>query len=250
MLNDFQTTFFQREGYVSGIPVAKKDEVTYFRQAFDQLSETEGQDQARAGFFDRHFEQRFIWELATHPKILDCVADVIGPDILLLSTHCFCKYGPEEKFVAWHQDLRYWGLEPPVEVTAWFAIDDSDQGNGCMQVVPRIHRSRLLEHGKSERSGNLLSINQSIDLSPEEVETAVDCVLRAGEISLHDGMLVHGSLPNRSSRRRCGMAIRYVPTHVRPITEGPMGTNWKWRPILVRGEDRHAHFDLQPRPFT
>ena len=249
MLNKQQIASYHQNGYLSGIPVASPDEIKTFRNSFDELETSEGRENSQNKLFDRHFEHEFIWNIATHPQILDCVEAVLGPNVLLLSTHFFCKYGPAEGFVAWHQDLRYWGLEPPVEVSAWYAVDDSDSENGCMQVIPQLFRDQLVEHGTSETDGNLLSVKQEIKLSKEEEQQAIDCTLKAGEISLHDGMLVHGSLPNRSTRRRCGLTLRYIPTNVKPVAAGPLGTDWKWRAILVRGEDNEGNFDLQPPPF-
>jgi ectoine hydroxylase-related dioxygenase (phytanoyl-CoA dioxygenase family) len=163
-----------------------------------------------------------------------------------LGTHFFCKYGPQEKFVAWHQDVTYWGLEPPQAVTAWYAIDDSDQENGCMRVIPGSHREGLRAHGKSKREGNLLSINQELTASPDEEQAAVDLILKAGEISLHDGTLIHGSLPNRSTRRRCGLTIRYVAPAVLPTQKNSLGQDWKT--VLVSGQDRFNNFESCPTP--
>jgi ectoine hydroxylase-related dioxygenase (phytanoyl-CoA dioxygenase family) len=249
ILTEQQTQAYSRDGILSGLPIMPEREIQQFRQQFDALEAEEGRERAQNKLFDRHFDQPFIWEIATHPGILDCVEGLIGPDILLLSTHFFCKYGPDCRFVAWHQDLRYWGLEPPEEVSAWFAVDDSDTENGCMRVIPGSHRSGLIEHGRAETKGNLLSINQEMPVSPEDESRAMDCVLKAGEISLHHGLLVHGSLPNRSPRRRCGLTIRYIPPTVRPLAAGPIGTDWRWRPILVRGQDRQGHFQRAEPPF-
>ena len=92
--------------------------------------------------FDRHFDLKFIWEIATDPVILDVIEDVIGPNIHLLATHFFCKYGPEsKKFVAWHQDVTYWGLEPPEAATAWYAVDDSDVETGVCAPSPAATRT-------------------------------------------------------------------------------------------------------------
>lgn len=249
MLNEGQVQEYGREGFLSGIPLMRHDQIQYYRDCFDALEAREGRDKSQVELVDRHFEEPFIWEIATHSGLLDCVEAIIGPNILMLSTHFFCKYGQQEKFVAWHQDLRYWGIDPPVEVAAWYAVDDSDRENGCMRVIPRLHRDNLLLHGKSEQQGNLLSINQEIDISPSEEEKAVDCTLKAGEMSLHDGLLVHGSPPNRSDRRRCGLTVRFIPTQVKPMASGPEGTGRRWRPILVRGTDSEQNFQLQSPPF-
>ena len=101
--------------------------------------------------------------------------------------------------------------------------------------------------GDATAAGNLLSINQELAVAPEDEARAVDLELRAGQMSLHDGSLVHGSLPNHSDRRRCGLTIRYVPTHVREVGGGE-GFQKNWPAVLVRGEDRHENFPLRPPP--
>ncbi|MBM3458796.1 MAG: hypothetical protein FJX77_09725, partial [Armatimonadetes bacterium] len=89
--------------------------------------------------------------------------------------------------------------------------------------------------------------NQEVPVSPEEEAAAVDLCLQAGEISLHHGTLIHGSNPNRSGRRRCGLTIRYVPPHVRPIEANSLRR--PWQAILVRGSDSYGHFGSLPPPF-
>ena len=134
-----QVKAYETDGFVSGVQVEDDAGAVYYQNQFDKLEAKEGREKCQLGVLDRHFDEKFIWQLATHPKILDCIEDLIGPNILLLATHAFCKYGPQEKLVAWHQDVTYWGLEPPEALTAWYAIDDSNQENGCMRVLPSTH---------------------------------------------------------------------------------------------------------------
>jgi non-haem Fe2+, alpha-ketoglutarate-dependent halogenase len=239
-LLETQVRAYQTDGYLSGLRVVTAAEAEGIRQQFDALEEREGREQTRIGLIDRHFDEPFIWQIATHPGILDSVESLLGPNLLLLATHFFCKYGQEEKFVAWHQDVTYWGLEPPLALTVWFAVDDSDRENGCMRVLPGTQRGGIRTHGKAQTAGNLLSINQEVPVTAEEEATAINLELRAGEISLHDGALIHGSLPNRSHRRRCGLTLRYIPTHVRPVALNSHGKSWN--AALVRGVDTYGHF--------
>jgi len=284
-----QAADWERDGFLTGIQVCGREEAGRVRSEFDALEAGEGREKAQIGLLDRHLDQRFVWDLATHPAILDAVEAVMGPDILLLATHFFCKYpaSPElaererrsdrenegrgdrgahggdasavsptlrpsiispspPRFVAWHQDVTYWGLEPPFALTAWYAVDDSDVENGCMRVIPGTHAG-LREHGTAVREGNLLSINQEVPVTPEEEARAVDLCLRAGEISLHHGMLIHGSNPNHSSRRRCGLTIRYVPPHVR--VTGENSQKRPWQPILLRGRDEYGYLELREAPY-
>lgn len=246
MLTAQQIETYRRDGFLYGIRVADEAQTARYRAQFDALEALEGREKTRVGLLDSHFDVPFIWELATLPAILDCVEPLLGPDFLLLATHFFCKYGQEEKFVAWHQDVTYWGLEPPLALTVWYAIDDSDHENGCMRVVPGSHRTGIRAHGKSSVAGNLLSINQEVAVSPQEEACATEMPLKAGEVSIHDGALIHGSLPNRSSRRRCGLTLRYVPTCVKPVALNSMGR--AWNAVLVRGKDSYRNFSEAKAP--
>ena len=155
---------YETDGYLSPIDLFSADEIDAYREQFDELEAREGKETTQIGLQARHFDQEFIWKLAADPRVLDWMEGVMGEDLLLLSTHFFCKYpdAKGEKFVAWHQDVTYWGLEPDEAHTAWIAIDDSDVENGCMQVIPGSHTEGIVPHGKSDRGGNLLSINQEI----------------------------------------------------------------------------------------
>ena len=176
--------------------------------------------------------------------------EVMGEDLLLLSTHFFCKYPDPEakKYVAWHQDVTYWGLDPAEAHTAWIAIDDADVENGCMQVIPASHKNGIATHGTSDKGENLLSIDQEIPGELIDANRAVNIELKAGEISIHDGQLYHASNPNTSNRRRCGLTVRFVAPHVQQVKLNSTGD--KWPAILVRGEDAYNHFSNPEKPFA
>jgi non-heme Fe2+,alpha-ketoglutarate-dependent halogenase len=247
LLSDKQRHFYEENGYVSGIRVMDDAEASRIRRIFDHLESREGREKCQKGLYDPHLTEQFVWDLAVHPAILDIIECVVGPNILLMATHFFCKYGPTQAFVAWHQDLTYWGLQPPVAVSAWYAVDDSDAGNGCMQVIPGSHRAGIKEHGKAGHTGNLLSINQELKLTDDEAKRAVNIGLKAGEISLHNGLIAHGSQPNRSDSRRCGLAMTYLPTGVQQVQDNSLGS--KWKAMLVRGENEEGYFESYPHPF-
>jgi len=118
--------------------------------------------------------------------------------------------------------------------------------NGCMRVIPGTHKYGLLPHAEARKVGNVLAHDQEISAEHFDESTAVDFVLKAGFASLHHGELVHGSNPNCSTRRRCGMTMRYTTPNVKPVYGGRFPFNEK--PILVRGEDRYGHFNLSPPP--
>ncbi|MEU6743659.1 phytanoyl-CoA dioxygenase family protein [Streptosporangium sandarakinum] len=241
---------FHTRGFIPRIKVKDEAEAEKVRQEWNALETREGlRGEAYSTTHSRHLDQRFVWELVRDPAILDAVEPLIGPDILLFGTRFFCKYGGDRHHrVSWHQDLDSWGLEPPIALTVWYAVDESDEGNGCMLVLPGSHRGRLREHDTSADAGNMLGRGQHLDLGEKEVAAAVPIVLAPGEISIHDGALVHASMPNESARRRCGLAIRYVPTRVRQradLAKSPLS-----KAVLVRGRDDAMNFGANPPPFT
>lgn len=246
-LTEAQETAFERDGYLANVPVASPSEASQYRKVFDEIESREGREKCQKGLYDPHFNEQFVWDMATNPAILNAIESLIGSNLLLMGTHFFCKYGPTDAFVAWHQDVTYWGLEPPKAVSAWYAVDDSDAGNGCLQVIPGSHHAGVRAHDKSDVDGNLLSINQELKVSEDEAKEVVNVELKAGEISLHHGLVVHGSVPNRSQRRRCGLAMVYIPTSVRQSEENSLRSTWK--ALLVRGENTEEYFENSPHPF-
>ena len=240
---------YAEDGVLPKINIFTRSEITIFREAFNELEAEEGREKCQIGLQARHLDREFIWQLSADPRILDVMEQAMGPDILILSTHFFCKY-PDPSgthFVAWHQDVTYWGLEPPTAHTAWIAIDDSDVENGCMRVIPGSQRDGLVLHSKSEQEGNLLSINQEIPDKLVDTTKAIDLELTAGQMSVHDGQLFHASMPNTSNRRRCGLTVRFIPPEAKQAEQNSVGT--MWRPILVRGEDRFKHYPETAAPF-
>jgi non-heme Fe2+,alpha-ketoglutarate-dependent halogenase len=184
----------------------------------------------------------FTWadRIVHHPAILDAVEDLIGPNILCWTTNFFIKEPRSPGFVSWHQDAAYWGLEPDDVVTAWVALSPSNLESGCMKVVPGTHLQSF-GHVDTYHQDNLLTRGQEIDVEVDESK-AVSLMLEPGEMSLHHIRLVHGSAPNDSGDRRIGLAIRYLPTHVRQMKRRDSA-------MLCRGVDLHGHFDLEPRPL-
>jgi non-haem Fe2+, alpha-ketoglutarate-dependent halogenase len=177
-----------------------------------------------------------------HPSILDAVEDLIGPDILCWTTNFFIKEARDPAFVSWHQDSTYWGLEPHDVVTAWVALSDAPVESGAMKFLPGSHQRDQIPHRDTYHKDNLLTRGQEVAVEVDERE-AIDVPLSAGEMSLHHICLVHGSKPNTTANRRIGLAIRYIPTYVRQVKVVDSAT-------LVRGVDRHGHFEPEPAPLA
>jgi len=246
--DEYRETYAQ-DGVLPRVDVYTKDEIDGFRAQFDELEAREGKENCQIGLQARHMDEQFVWELSTDDRVLDVMQAVMGENVLLLSTHFFCKYPEKDpkSFVAWHQDITYWGLEPSEAHTAWIAIDDSDVENGCMRVIPGSHKEGIAPHAKSEAAGNLLSINQEIPYEYVDDSKAVDLILDAGQMSVHDGQVFHASMSNRSDRRRCGLTVRFIPPHVKQTALNSV--KQAWSPVVVRGKDTHKNFEMTEAPF-
>ena len=194
---------------------------------------------------------RAFLDLARDPEIVELVSGVLGDDVILWGCHVFCKPAGEGYETPWHQDGHYWPIRPLANCTVWVALEDSSVDNGCLRVIPGSHRSRELhEHLHEDRSD--LTLNQRLAEGTFDKAAAVDIELEPGEMSLHDVYMIHGARENTSSRRRTGVALRYLPTtsvferDLRPA-DGKTGlaVDFARRPLwLVRGVDRSGRNDL------
>ena len=145
------------------------------------------------------------------PEVLDMVEQVVGPDFALWNSSFFAKPAENGYATPWHQDGEYWPIRPLATCTVWIAVDDATPENGCLRFIRGSHRSRRLLSHRTNSSPDL-TLNQELVDSEYDEAQAVDLVLEAGRVSLHDVFLAHGSAANRSPRPRRGMTLRYMPT--------------------------------------
>ncbi|NBX55161.1 MAG: phytanoyl-CoA dioxygenase family protein [Betaproteobacteria bacterium] len=239
ILNEQQVQAYERDGFVFPVDVLSLAEVRSYRQ------ELEDWERARGAAID--FPQKsksyllFNWadQLVHHPRILDAVEDLIGPDILVYHSTLFLKEARTPAFVRWHQDSTYFYLEPHLHVTAWVALSEASVQAGCMQALPGSHQWGAFEHDDKPEPLNMIRRGQGISACFDQAQGRFMPVA-AGQMSLHHTDLVHASGGNDSDDRRIGYAISYIPAHVRPV--GAV------RPsaLCVRGRS-HGHFTEEER---
>lgn len=239
-LTDADVAAFWRDGFHFPVRVLSTDEAARYRSAL------EAYEAAAGGPISANMRHKvhllFAWaaELVRHPAILDPVEDLLGPDLLCWTTNFFIKEANNPAFVSWHQDATYWGLDPDEVVTAWVALSDAPVESGAMEFIAGTHRAGQLPHADTFHAHNLLSRGQEIAVKVD-AERAVRVPLQAGEMSLHHVKLAHYSGPNTTGDRRIGLAIRYIPPHVRQLKVRDSAT-------LVRGRDTGGFYDLEPAP--
>ena len=232
---------YKRAGYHFPLEVLTPAEVRNYRE---KLEAFEWQHGKLSGAQRNKMHLVFTWldELVRHARVLDAVESFLGPDLLCWSSSFFIKEPRHPGFVSWHQDATYWGLSSSDVTTAWIALSPATPANGGMKFIPGSHLHPV-GHRETYAADNLLSRGQAIEVEVEERE-AVHVVLEPGQASLHHTLLFHGSEANTSDERRIGIAVRYIPTYVRQLT------NARDSAMLVRGRDRYGNFDFEPRPTT
>ena len=205
-LVETQKQMYQTDGYVSPVDIFSSDEIAEIRKELEMAEATHGDRLRGPARNNPHLVLPVLDRITHETRILDAVEDLIGHDILVSSTTLFIKEPSSDGFISWHQDARYVHMEPYNWVTAWLAISDVDEENGCMYMMPGTQNEGMKTHEDTYDENNALTRGQTIlDI---DLSAAKPVELRAGQISFHHPLIIHGSGPNRSNRRRIGFAIQ------------------------------------------
>ena len=239
-LSSNQLKQYEEEGFVSPINIFSKDKAKEIRNEIELIENNMPEELENSGRYNAHLISPLLDEVAHNSKILDAVQSLIGENILVCGTTLFIKNPNEKGFVSYHQDAKYIGLEPHNWVTAWVAITDSNEKNGCMRMWSGSHKDNLKEHDQKFNEGNLLTRGQTVKNVPKLETTPL--ILEAGQMSLHHPTVVHGSELNKSNDRRIGFVIQsYIGTNVKQI----LGKN---SVQLARGVDEFNYHEKIGRP--
>jgi non-haem Fe2+, alpha-ketoglutarate-dependent halogenase len=255
ILTSEQIAGYEECGFVQSIPVLSPEEVHYFRDQIEKTWVALGGPVTRADGLHLFF--RWAWELATHLRLLDCMEELLGPNIVLKHSRLFYKYGKSAAWVGWHQDGYTEGLTKGQVPAIWLGLTEATVENGCLRVIPRSHRIGMMPHFLRWDQGNLASSSKSIhdriplpdddnELSvkvarvPEGLDPPHDVVMRAGEMSFHHPLVFHGSNANSSAEPRIGLSATYSTPELHKSGD-PVA--------LVRGSvGPHHSFELSPKP--
>ena len=243
VLTHEQVARYNKNGYVMPISIFTSEEITHVRNYFDGiLARTLRAGHNSYSIVSAHMKYGKVYDLLTHTRMVSVVKDILGEDVIAWGAQFFCKMPGDGKIISWHQDASFWPLSPAKTVTAWLAIDNADRENACMRFIAGSQILGHLTYRLSEDDEQSV-LNQTVD-SPERFGPVVYDELKAGQISLHSDLLLHGSDKNMSKRRRCGLTLRYCSSDV---TSDPR-YNWHKEGVLVSGRDPEGHWWNPPRP--
>lgn len=240
-LSTSQIEHYNTRGFIAPLDVYSPTEIADIRGYFDQLLERVVAEGGNSySISSAHLKYGPVYDILTNPRIVEYISDLFGENVIAWGSHFFCKMPHDGKTVAWHQDASYWPLSPSKAATVWLAIDDADIENACMKFIAGSHHFGHMTYRESDSAEHNV-LNQSIDNAEQYGEVVYD-QLRAGQVSIHSDLLLHGSEANDSSRRRCGLTLRYCAASVRA------GMNWNEKGVQVRGTDATGHWANNIRP--
>lgn len=234
---------YARDGYVFPVDILTEAEAKELRADLEAAEAECAHDKKKLAMV-RGFPARLLPSYAAlvrHPKMIAAAQAVLGPDILLWGSGHFIKEANTSNYVSWHQDLTYWGLDKPDEVTLWVALSPATRQSGCMRFIPGTHREQIVPHSDTFAAGNLLTRGQELAVEVDDSK-GVDAELKTGQASVHHGHLFHASGPNTTNDRRIGAAIRYIA----PSMKAKSGPQTEVQ--MIAGEDRFGHFTIVPPP--
>jgi non-heme Fe2+,alpha-ketoglutarate-dependent halogenase len=210
-------------GFLHSIPILSADEVNHYRAEVEKTCEAIGHRVTRIDNIHRSF--RWAWDLSTHPRLLDCLEQILGPNILLKSTRIFYKHAESPAYVGWHQDGITEKLEDGRAPAVWLGLTAATVENGCLRVVPRSHHLGLRQHhtrplvdifaDSTRAQAQSRSRSREVELSgmitdvPADADLPFDIVMQPGEMSIHHPVILHGSNPNMSAEPRIGLSASY-----------------------------------------
>lgn len=242
VLTQQQVKQYHDEGYLSPIDVMSEHEAQGYRHQLEEIERDYPSDINAQNRNNAHLVFPSLDELVHHPIIIDAVEDLIGADISLWGSVLFIKEPQTSGFVSWHQDATYMGIRPHDFVTPWLALTPSNLDNGCMSMIPGSHKNHIRQHQDTFEEDNILTRGQVVKEVDES--SAVNLILKPGQMSLHHAEIVHGSQPNLSNDRRIGYAMQaFMPPHAHQV----LGGNY-W--LNIRGDNpRENNISLQ-RPTS
>jgi phytanoyl-CoA hydroxylase len=210
MLTPQQQESYAADGYLVVDGLFTAEEVVFYREHYMRLraAGTYPGDDAGVDIGSADPLRRFPrmihmhrWDEASLAWLIDARLDAVMTGLLGRSPYAvqtmlyFKPAGARGQ--ALHQDNYYLRVQPGTCMAAWMALDDCDEANGCMQVVPGSHRWPLLCTVGADISQSFTNV--TVPLPPEVAPRAV--CMRAGDVLFFNGQLIHGSFPNTSADR-------------------------------------------------
>jgi ectoine hydroxylase-related dioxygenase (phytanoyl-CoA dioxygenase family) len=248
MVTQYQIQAFQRDGYLHGGRLLGDAQVDELRAELDRviarhdhgyservyIDDTAAFCQSRDCFFQvtnlRQLSDTFR-VLAESPVLVDAAHDLLGePSLLLFADSLLFKRGQNSAVNDWHQDgLAFDILSEPTAVTAWIALDDVGEDDGCVCFARGSHLWTDDRNTALPRLNEMLARNEAEHPPITEDDRGINeyagihrSLARAGEVHFHHGLTWHCSLENKTGKPRRAFAVFYIPATTRFVASGQL----------------------------
>ena len=231
---------YNENGFYFPLYALNPDKIEYYRKSVYSCNE-HNKKNPKIDCLNKSY-LLFNWanSLIREENIINQVSKVLGPNLFCYSMNIFLKPARSESFVSPHQDSSYWFLNPPNLLTAWVALTDVDIDQGPISYWSKTHTIGDIPFETIESNNNLLKSGQTTKLDYDKYDKSA-VLLKAGQMSMHHLMTVHGSEKNTSDKDRIGVAIRYMSTNV-------MNTKMKKSAMLIAGNDAFNYWHHEKAP--
>jgi ectoine hydroxylase-related dioxygenase (phytanoyl-CoA dioxygenase family) len=220
-------TSYDEHGYIAFPEMLDLSEVEVLRAATaelldearrlpDDVDATEKFSYTRSETGERHVRRIFnpiahhqvFQDLAVHPRILDAVESLIGPNIQLHHSKLNLKPpASRQARFEWHQDYPFFPHSNYDLVAVVVHIDESTEENGCLRVIPGSHKFGPREHMFSADGAFSSQIKDQTNIPDESRWLSVTSP--AGGIEMHHCNMLHSSRANRGSSPRSAVILQY-----------------------------------------
>ncbi len=225
-----EVDFYIENGYLGPYAAMTPADMASIRREIDaKMLHTDGPNPRRP-MQSRHMDQPAVYDLAAHPAIINRIAGLLGPDIVVWTTNFWLKESGGAE-IPWHQDINFWPIEPPVNVSAWIAIDEVTVSNSCVRIIPGSHR-QFLPHQQAPKE---MAIGEMVDPQSYDAGSAVNMELKPGEFFLFSERVLHASGRNSSQKRRLGLSVRVTVPFVHIFQDSHLHPGHT--AILAKGKD-------------
>lgn len=234
MLTQTQIDQFRQDGFLNGGALLNDAEVEELRadvmRVIDERERTDISQPVLVRNLSKD-DTKPVWQIVNiwqaspafqrlmmRPEITSSIAQLTGAHELRI-WHDQIQYKPPAigGINMWHQDAPYWPIIAPMtEVTAWVALDDADEENGCMSMVPGSHLW-------GDNIAFLHTLKEYTDMPDHFADHAIKvvrCPVKKGEVHYHHALTWHGSHANTSGRHRRAIALHYMTQDARFVASG------------------------------
>jgi phytanoyl-CoA hydroxylase len=209
LLSDEQMSRYREQGYLVVEGLFSAEEIAFFKEHFEAMRMREHREGSMESRFDdddplksyprlmqphRRDEASLQWLI--DERISACLTDLLGREPYAVQTMVYFK-PPGARGQALHQDQFYLRVQPGTCMAAWMALDDCDEANGCLRLVPGSQDWPLLCATQADTTESFTDVTVPL---PEGVE-AVPAPMKGGDVLFFNGQIVHGSLPNTTKDR-------------------------------------------------